>query len=89
MVIREDETLMMYIDNKQVYFTSHSNSEMDKYNKDRFFVAEIINKGDKKLESKIEKKYESRLRIGKWVWIVVYAEERDLLIVIHLGRERL
>lgn len=42
MAIREDETLTLYINNKQVYFTSHANSEMDKYNKNRFFVAEVI-----------------------------------------------
>jgi hypothetical protein len=87
-VIREDETLTLFIDNMPVYFTAHVNNEMDKYNKNRFFVAEIIEKGAKNLTSKAENKYESRLRIGSWTWIVAYAEDEDLIVVIHLGKER-
>jgi len=88
MVIRGDETLTLFIDNRQVYFTAHVNNEMDKYNKNRFFVADIIEKGDKELTSKAENKYESRFRIGGWTWIVIYAEDEDLIVIIHLGKER-
>jgi hypothetical protein len=88
MVIQIDEFFEIWVDNKKLHFSIHVRNEIDEYEKDTLFAAEIIDKGEKKLISKIESKYESHFRIGDWTWIVSYAEGEDLIIVIHLGKER-
>lgn len=87
MTIIEDIYLNLYVNNKKLWFTNHINQEMDEENKDRFFIAEILDKGEKRLVSKKQKKYETRLDIGRFEWIVSYVEGDNIITLIHLGKK--
>lgn len=88
MGIRIDDGLNIWINDKSVYFTIHVRDEIDKYDKDTLFVCMVVDKGQKKLVSKKENRYESEIAIGDIKWIVVWFNMDDKILVKHFGKEK-
>lgn len=88
MAVHVDEGLNIFIDGKLVYLTTHVREEIDKYESDTLFVCEVVDKGERKLVSKNESRYDSRLAVGDVVWIVVWFDTEDAILIKHLGKEK-
>lgn len=88
MAVNIDKGLNIWIDDKIVYFTMHVRDEIDKYGKDTLFVCDIVDKGEKKLVSAKENRYESRLVIGNTIWTIVWFDMNDKILIKHLGKDR-
>ncbi len=88
MAIHIDDKLNIWIDGKTVHFTLHVRDEIDESGKDTLFVCEVVDKGERKLVSKNENRYESRLAIGDAKWIVVWFDMDDKILIKHLGKDR-
>lgn len=71
-----------------MYFTLHVRDEIDDYGKDTLFVCNIVDRGERNLVSKKENRYESRLAIGDIMWIVVWFDMEDKLLIKHFGKEK-
>ena len=88
MAIHIDDKLNIWIDGKMAHFTLHVRDEIDEYGKDTLFVCEVVEKGERKLVSKKERRYESRLVVGNTKWIVAWFDMSDKILIKHLGRGR-
>lgn len=74
---------------RKAVFTRHILDEMYEHDKNQIFVLDVVQKGKKKLISKKEQKFESRLSIGKVVWIVSFSrKERNYVVLIHLAPKK-
>lgn len=71
-----------------MHFTIHIRDEIDEYDKDTIFVCEIVDKGERKLVSKKENRYESRLAVGDTNWIVTWFDMNGKILIKHLGKEK-
>jgi len=80
--------LNIWIDGKNTHFTIHVRDELDEYGKDTIFACNVVDKGEKKLVSKQENRYESRLVVGGDVWIVVWFDMDDKILLKHIGKEK-
>lgn len=87
MTVIIDENLDIRIYGKLVYFTIHVRNEIDEYDKDTMFVCEIIDKGNKKLVSKSENRYESKLQIDNITWVVVWFDFEEKILIKHIGKQ--
>ena len=88
MAVKIDKSLDIWINGKIVYFTMHVRDEIDKYGKDTLFVCDAVDKGEKKLVSAKENRYESRLAVGNTIWIVVWFNMNDKILIKHLGKDQ-
>lgn len=88
MTIHIDYKLNVWVNGKTVYFTMHVRDEIDNYGTETLFVCEVIDKGEMKLVSKKENRYESRLAIGDTIWVVIWFDMDDRILVKHLGKEK-
>ncbi len=88
MAIHIDDELNIWIDGKTVHFTLHIRDEIDEYSKDTLFVCEVVDKGERKLVSKKEKRYASKLVVGNTKWVVVWFDMSDKILIKHLGKEK-
>ncbi|MBI2173451.1 MAG: hypothetical protein HYT73_04590 [Candidatus Aenigmarchaeota archaeon] len=86
MAIFIDDELNILINGKEVYFTLHVREEIDEYEKDTMFVCEIVDKGEKKMVSKNENRYESEMYVGGTEWIAVWFDMDDKILIKHLGK---
>lgn len=77
-----------YFKGKPLKYTRHIREELDIENKTIDFLDEILGKGDHKPTSKKKNKYEAVLPMGKFEWILSYAEYEECIILIHLGKKR-
>jgi hypothetical protein len=81
-----------WIDDKvhrKAIFTKHVLDEMYAHNKNQIFVLDVIQKGEKKLISKREQKFESHLPIGKVEWIVSFSrKEHNYVVLIHFAPKK-
>ena len=77
-----------YFKGKPLRFTRHIRGELDRENKTIDFLDEILKRGDHQLSSKRKNKYEAVLGVGKFEWILSYAEYEECIILIHLGKKR-
>jgi len=87
MPVRIDNNFDVWIGGRKLWMTLHIRDEMDKYEKDTLFVADVIDRGKSKLVSKKERRYESVLPIGAEKWIVVYFLMDDKILAKHLGKD--
>lgn len=88
MVVHVDDKLNIWINGKVAYFTIHVRDEIDEYDKDTLFVCEVVDRGGRKLVSKQESRYESKLTVGGITWIVVWFDMSNRILVKHLGKKR-
>ncbi|MBI4162596.1 MAG: hypothetical protein HY513_02845 [Candidatus Aenigmarchaeota archaeon] len=88
MAIVLDEWLNILINGKPTSFTIHIRDELDQYRKDTLFACKIIDEGEKKLVSGKENRYESRLAAGNDVWIVVWFDMDECILLKHIGKEK-
>lgn len=88
MAIRIDDALNIRINGKIAHFTLHVRNEIDEYEKDTLFVCEIVDRGMSKLVSKKENRYESELDVGDTIWIVVWFDMDDKILIKHFGKKR-
>ena len=88
MAVKIDKSLDIWVNDKIAYFTMHVRDEIDKYGKDTLFVCDVVDKGEKKLVSSKENRYESRLAVGNTVWIIVWFDMNDKILIKHLGKDQ-
>ncbi len=77
-----------YFKGKVLRYTRHIREEIDRENKTIDFLDEILGGGDHRQTSKKKNKHEAVFGVGKFEWILSYAEYEDCIIMIHLGKKK-
>ena len=88
MAVTIDKSLNIRVNDKIVYFTMHVRDEVDKYGRDTLFVCDVVDKGEKRLVSAKENRYESRLALGNTVWVTVWFDMNYKILIKHLGKDQ-
>lgn len=57
-------------------------------NTDTLFACTVVDRGKKRLVSKKENRYESKLPLGNDVWIVVWFDMDNKILIKHFGKEK-
>lgn len=74
---------------RKAIFTKHVLDEIYKHNKNQVFILDVLQKGNKRLVSKKEQKFEAHLPIKKCVWVVSFSrKEDDYVVLIHFAPKK-
>lgn len=87
MAWQRDKYMRYWWNKKFVVITMHIIDELDRQNKTVDFLGDMMEKGDHKIISKKQRKYECKLRVGKTIWKLIYVSKEDKVFMIHLKPE--